>query len=185
MDTNYSPQHPYENELEKLAEFADLCRGVERLEYADHPSEDILRAYVANRLLDGPGAGRVGASFRDEQAFEQFARGRVARWTRPDVSMHILTCARCQQSVSRLRASRWQLLSSARHPTEERSWRRRLALGALASAAVAAIVAALWLWPPSTPGPACWIEEQCWQQVIRESSSKGSILMSYRQPGRF
>lgn len=184
MNTEYS-----ENELnrENLAEFADLFKGLERIAYKNHPSEEILRAYIANRLLDGPGAGRVGATFRDEHAFQQFVQGQVSRWTRSDVSMHILTCALCQQSVARLRASRWQFLRSARqHPKEEGSWRRRLALGALASAAAAAVIIALWLWPLHTPGPACWIEEQCWQQIVRESPTKGSVLVVYRfSPGRF
>lgn len=184
MNTEY-----FENELnqENLAEFADLLRGLERIQYQNHPSEEILRAYIAHRLPESPGAGRVGTTFREEQAFEQFLHGRLFHWTRSDVSMHVLTCTICQHHVERLRASRWQLLSSARqqHPQQEWSWRRRFALGALASAAAVAVIIALWLWPPSTPGPACWIEEQCWQQVIRESSSKGSVLMSYRQPGRF
>jgi len=184
MNTEYS-----ENELnrENLAEFADLLAGLERIAYENHPSEETLRAYIAHRLPEGPGAGRVGATFRDERVFQRFVQGQLTRWTRSDVSMHVLTCGVCQRRVAQLRASRWQLLSSARQqqPKEEWSWRRRLALGALASAAVAAVVLTLWLWPPSTPSPACWIEEQCWQQVIRESSSKGSILMAYRQPGRF
>ncbi len=171
MNTEYS-----QNELnhENLAEFADLVRGLERMEYHDHPSEEILRAYIAHRLPEGPGA------FRDEQAFQGFARGRLSSWTRSDVSMHVLTCAVCQQSVLRLRAGRWRLFSSARqHPREDRSWRRRLALGALASAAAAAVIFALWL------TPTCWIEEQCWQQEVMKSSSKGSILIVYRQAGRF
>lgn len=179
----------WETELnqENLEEFADLLTGLERIEYQNHPSEEILRAYIAHRLPESPGAGRVGASFRDEQAFEQFLHGRPSRWTRSDVSMHVLTCMTCQQHVEQLRARRWQLLGSARQqqPKEEWSWRRRFALGALAGAAAAAVLIALWLWPSSTSNPVCWIEEQCWQQVIRESSSKGSILMSYRQPGRF
>ncbi len=177
MNTEYS-----QNELnqENLAEFADLLMGLEHIEYQNHPSEEILRAYIAHRLPEGPGA------FGDEQAFQGFARGRLLSWTRSDVSMHVLTCAVCQQSVLRLRASRWQLLSSARqHSREDRSWRRRLALGALASAAVAAVVLVLWLWSPTITNPTCWIEEQCWQQVIKESPSKGSILIVYRQPGRF
>jgi hypothetical protein len=182
MNTEYS-----ENELnqENLAEFADLLTGVARIEYENHPSEEILRAYVAHRLLDGPGAGRVGATFRDERAFEQFARGRVSRWTRSDVSMHILTCALCQQHVEHLRASRWSLLRSARlSPKEEQSWYRRIALGTLASAAIVvivAIVAVLWLWPPTT---SCWIEEPCWQQVVQGSPPTGSVLVIY-QTGRF
>ena len=183
MNTEYS-----ENELtrENLAEFADLLTGLERIGYKNHPSEEILRAYIAHRLPEAPEAGRVAATFRDAQAFQKFLSGRVSRWTRSDVSMHVLTCTICQQHVEQLRASRWQLLSSARQrQLTEWSWRRRFALGALASAAAAAVLIALWLWPPSTPNPTCWIEEQCWQQVIRESSSKGSILMAYRQPGRF
>ncbi|MFN4217877.1 MAG: hypothetical protein ACK4HB_01105 [Candidatus Bipolaricaulia bacterium] len=171
MNTEYS-----ENELnrENLAEFADLLRDLERIEYQNHPSEETLRAYIAHRLPEGPGAGRVGTTFRDEQAFGQFLHGRLSRWTRSDVSMHILTCTICQKQVERLRASRWQLLSSARQQPlkEEWSWRRRFALGTLAGAAAAAVIIALWLWPPSPPGP--W-----------ESASKGSILMVYRQPGRF
>jgi hypothetical protein len=170
MNTNYS-----ENE-ERLAEFADLVMGLERMEYESHPSDEILRAYVAQRLPEG----RIGETFRSEHAFG--LHGPVSRWTRSDVSMHVLTCVICQRHVERLRASRWQLLSSARqqHPKEEWSWRRRLALGALASAAVAAVVFALWLWPSSTPSPACWIEEQCWQQVVRDSPTKGSVLVIYR-----
>nr|BAL57417.1 hypothetical protein HGMM_F50D11C26 [uncultured Acetothermia bacterium]BAL59799.1 hypothetical protein HGMM_OP4C435 [Candidatus Acetothermum autotrophicum] len=183
MSTEYS-----ESELnhENLAEFADLAKGLE-MGYENHPSEEILRAYVANRLLDGPGAGRVSATFRNERAFEQFLQGRLARWTRADVSMHILTCARCQQSVWRLRTSRWHLLASAReHSREEQRWYWRFAFGALAGAAVAAIAVALWLWPSSPPHSACWIEEQCWQQVVRDSPTKGSILTVYRAtPGRF
>ncbi|MCX8103215.1 MAG: hypothetical protein N3E42_02060 [Candidatus Bipolaricaulota bacterium] len=181
MNTEYS-----ENEFENLAEFSDLLRGFEPREYEGHPSEEVLRAYVANRLLDGPGAGRVGPTFRDAQAFEKFLRGRVSRWTRSDVSMHILTCVLCQQSVARLRASRWSLLASARqHPQEDQRWYRRLALGALASAAVAAIVAALWLWPSSTP-PSCSIEQECWKEVVHNSPTKGSVLMIYQAtPGRF
>ncbi|MCL6642802.1 MAG: hypothetical protein K6T71_05720 [Candidatus Bipolaricaulota bacterium] len=170
MNTNYS-----ENE-ERLAEFADLVMGLESIEYESHPSDEILRAYVAQRLPEG----RIG----ETHAFG--LHGRVSRWTRSDVSMHVLTCTICQQHVARLRASRWQLLSSARQqPKEEWSWHRRFALGALASAAAAAVIIALWLWPPSPPGPACWIEDQCWQQVVRESPAKGSIMMSYYQSRRF
>lgn len=184
MDTKYS--RPPEDELdrEQLAEFAELFKGLRYLEYADHPSEQILRAYVANRLLDGPGAGRVGETFRDAQAFERFLRGRIPHWTRSDVAMHVLTCARCQQRVIQLRASRWQLLSLAR-PERGQRW-RRFALGAVASAAAAAIIAALWLWPSSPPSPGCWIKDPCWQEIIQNSSSKGSIMVVYHvSPGRF
>ncbi len=187
MDASYSPQQLPDPDHEQLAEFAGLFGGLKQLEYSDHPSDEILRAYVANSLLDGPGAGRVGATFRDERAFQRFAQGRLAHWTRSDVAMHVLTCVGCQHRVAQLRASRWQLLSSARQqqPTEEWSWRRRLALGALASAVTAAIITALWLWPASPPTSPCWIEEQCWQQVIRDSPTKGSILVIYRTtPGR-
>ncbi len=185
MDTNYSPLPEDELNREELAEFAELFAGLKRLEYSDHPSEEILRAYVANRLLDSPWAGRVGATFRDEQAFEKFLQGRVPRWTRSDVSMHILTCTLCQQSVAHLRARRWSLLSSARQqPREEQGWRRRFALGALAVAA--AIIATIWLWPSSPPSSACWIEEQCWQEIVQNNSPKGCIMVVYRtSPGRF
>lgn len=189
MDTNYSPQQLPEDELnkEELAEFAELFAGLKRLEYSDHPSEEILRAYVANRLLDSPGAGRVGATFRDEQAFQKFLSGRVLRWTRSDVAMHVLTCARCQERVAHLRARRWQLLSSARqYPSEEQTWWRRFALGALGAAVAAAIIAAIWLWPSSPPSSTCWIEEPCWPQIVRDSPTKGSIMVVYRaSPGRF
>lgn len=187
MDTNYSPLPQDELNREELAEFAELFEGLKRLEYSDHPSEEILRAYVANRLLDSPGAGRVGATFRDEQAFQKFLSGRVPRWTRSDVAMHVLTCARCQERVAYLRARRWSLLSSARqHPREEQSWWRRFAWGAVGAAAAAAIIAALWLWPASPPSSVCWIEEQCWQEIVQSSSTKGSIMVVYRtSPGRF
>lgn len=189
MDTKYSPHPPYEDELdtEKLAEFAELFAGLRGLEYPDHPSEEVLRAYVANRLLDSPGAGRVGATFRDEQAFQKFLSGRVPRWTRSDVAMHVLTCARCQERVAYLRARRWSLLSSARqHPREEQSWWRRFAWGAVGAAAAAAILAALWLWSASPPSPTCWIEQPCWTQVVQDSPMKGSIMVVYRvSPGRF
>jgi hypothetical protein len=168
MNTEYS-----ENELnrENLAEFADLLAGLEPLEYEHHPSEEILRAYIAHRLPEG--AGRVGTSFRDEQAFEQFVRGNLS--TRSDVSMHVLTCTLCQRHVERLRASRWQWLDLARQrPREEPSWPRRLALGALASAAAAAIIAVIWLWPASPPTPPY------------NSPTIGSVMMVYRpSPGRF
>lgn len=189
MDTNYSPQQPLENELnrEQLAEFAELFAGLKRLEYSDHPSEEILRAYVANRLLDSPRAGRVEATFRDEQAFKKFLRGRISRWTRSDVAMHVLTCSLCQKQVAHLRARRWQLLSSARRqPREEQNWWHRFAWGALGAAVAAAIIAAIWLWPASQPSSVCWIEEQCWQEIVQSSSTKGSIMVVYRaSPGRF
>lgn len=179
MDDNYS-----ENDLQKetLADFTGLFADLDKtLQYKDHPDQDILRAYIANRLLDDPRAGRVGMTFRDEQAFEAFLRGRLVRWTRSDVSMHILTCQACQQHVMRLRESRWQLLASARtQQPRERGWRQRFAIGAVAAAAAAAIVAALWLWPSS-----CSIEETCWQQVIEDSPTKGSVMAVYRTPGRF
>lgn len=180
MDDNYSA---HDLQKETLADFTGLFAGLDKvLQYKDHPDQDILRAYIANRLLDGPRAGRVGTTFRDEQAFKAFLQGRLVRWTRSDVSMHVLTCQACQQHVARLRESRWQLLTSAQtqHPREQWSWRQRLALGALAGAAAAAIVAALWLWPSS-----CSIEDRCWQQVIKDSSMKGSIMMVYGPPGRF
>ena len=183
MNTEYS-----ENELiqENLAEFADLLTGLGRIGYQNHPSEEILRAYIAHRLPEDPEAGRVASTFRDAQAFQRFLSGRVLRWTRSDVSMHVLTCLVCQQRVERLRASRWRFFSLSRQQQpKEWSWRRRVALGALVSAAAAAVFIAIWLWPASTPTPTCRIEEQCWQNVIRESSSKGSILLLYRQPGRF
>ncbi len=189
MDTKYSPQQPPEDELdrEQLAEFAKLFAGLGSIEYADHPSEEILRAYVANRLLDSPGAGRVGATFRDAQAFERFLRGHVPRWTRSDVAMHVLTCAHCQERVAYLRARRWSLLSSARQqPREEQSWWRRFAWGAVGAAAAAVIIAALWFWPSSSPSPTCWIEQPCWTQVVRDSPMKGSIMVVYRaSPERF
>lgn len=173
MNTEYS-----ENELnrENLAEFADLLRDLERMKYHNHPSEEILRAYIAHRLLESPGAGRVGATFRDEQAFQKFLSGRVPRWTRSDVSMHVLTCAPCQERVAYLRARRWGLLSSTRQqPREEQTWWRRFAWGSVGVAAVAAIIAALWLWPPPSP-----IEEP------PEGSMIGGIMMVYRtSPGRF
>lgn len=188
MDTKYSPHQLPEDELhqEKLSEFAELLADLRQLEYHDHPSEDILRAYVANRLLDDPQAGRVGATFRDEQAFEKFLRGRIPRWTRSDVAMHVLTCSVCQQYVMRLRASRWHLLGFAHQRSkEERNWLRRFALGALASAATAAIIAALWLWPASPP-TTCWIEDPCWQTEVIRSPMKGSLIMVYHTSrGRF
>jgi hypothetical protein len=187
MDTNYSPQQLPDLDHEQLAEFAELFAGLRQLEYSDHPSDEVLRAYVANRLLDGPGAGRVGATFRDERAFQRFVQGQLTRWTRSDVSMHVLTCGVCQRRVAQLRASHWQWLGLARpRPREEPSWPRRLALGALASAAAAAIIAALWLWPASPPTSPCWIEDPCWQQVVQSSSLKGDIMVVYRaSPGRF
>lgn len=188
MDTKYSPQPPYEDELdtEKLAEFAELFAGLRGLEYSDHPSEEVLRAYVANRLLDSPGAGRVGATFRDERAFENFLRGHIARWTRSEVSMHILTCTRCQERVAYLRARRWQLLSSVhQQPREEQRLWRRFALGALGAVVAVAILAAFWFWPASTPS-VCRIEEPCWQEVVQNSPLKGSIIIVYRAPaGKF
>ncbi len=180
MDDNYS-EHDLQKET--LADFAGLFAGLDKiLQYKDHPDQDILRAYIANRLLDDPRAGRVGTTFRDEQAFEAFLRGRLVRWTRSDVAMHVLTCQVCQQHVMRLRESRWRFLDLARTqlPREQRSWRQRFALGALAGAAATAIVAALWLWPSP-----CSIEDTCWQQVIKDSPTKGSVMAVYRTPGRF
>ncbi len=173
MDTNYPPQQP-EPDHEQLAEFAELFAGLKQLEYSNHPSDEVLRAYIDNRLLDGSGAGRVGATFRDERAFQRFVQGQLTRWTRSDVSMHVLTCVVCQHRVAQLRASRWQWLGLARQrPREEPSWPRRLALGALASAAAAAIIAAIWLWPVGPPTPPY------------DSPTIGSIMMVYRGSGRF
>jgi hypothetical protein len=109
--------------MSSLQSFAELFAGLRQLEYSDHPSDEVLRAYVANRLLDGPGAGRVGATFRDERAFQRFVQGQLTRWTRSDVSMHVLTCGVCQRRVAQLRASHWQWLGLARpRPREEPSW---------------------------------------------------------------
>ncbi|MCS7198283.1 MAG: hypothetical protein NZ930_06360 [Candidatus Bipolaricaulota bacterium] len=188
MDAKYSPQQPHQDELdrEQLAEFAGLFEGLRRIEYPAHPSEAILRAYIANRLADSPEAGRVGATFRDARAFQGFLQGRVPYWTRSDVAIHVLTCTRCQERVAYLRARRWQLLGSARQvsTTGTRSWWRRFAWGALGAAVAAVILAALWLWPSSPLSPACWIEERCWSEIIQESPTKGSVMVVYRR-GRF
>jgi hypothetical protein len=181
MDDNYS-EHDLQKET--LADLAGLFADSDKIfQYKDHPDQGILRAYVTNRLLDGPRAGRVGMTFRDEQAFQAFLRGRLLRWTRPDVSMHILTCQICQQQVARLRESRWQLLASARRTQEprERSWRQRFAIGALGGAAVAAVVATLWL----LPGTSCQnIEDDCWRPIVQKEMDRG-VMALYKPPGRF
>ncbi len=172
MDDNYS-----ENDLQKetLADFTGLFADLDKtLQYKDHPDQDILRAYIANRLLDAPRAGRVGMTFREEQAFEAFLQGRLVRWTRSDVAMHVLTCQVCQQQVMHLRESRWRFLALARTqpPREQRSWRQRFAIGAMAGAAVVAVIFALWLWPP-VPSP-----------IDLQQAIDGGVMVVYRAPGR-
>lgn len=70
--------------------------------YSSHPSEGVLRDYIAGRLERSRGFDVVGLQ-----------SGSLTKWHRAEVTAHLLTCRRCAQLVAELRrepASRRALL---------------------------------------------------------------------------
>lgn len=68
-------------------------KPLESLPYSSHPSDAILRDYSH---------GRLGQSSSFDVAGLQ--AGNLARWHRAEVTAHLLTCRRCAQIVTQMRA---------------------------------------------------------------------------------
>lgn len=79
--------------------------------YSSHPSEGVLRDYIAGRLQRSGGFDVVGLQ-----------SGSLTRWHRAEITAHLLTCQRCAQLVTELRQEPSRLrtflqqLSPAREP---------------------------------------------------------------------
>lgn len=93
--------------------FAELFVRPPELDYAYHPSDQVLRAYLRGELPDG---WRFGEDF--------LARLRQADlngdWGLSEVSLHLLTCNRCCERIARFRAEELAELHRAQ------GWRARL-----------------------------------------------------------
>lgn len=155
--TDKRPDFPKDGfEAERLAEFANLFAGLaeasSQIRYSEHPDHEALRAYVTNQLPEDPMAGRAGPAFRNEQDFRAFLSGRPARWTRQFVSMHIVTCRKCERRVQQLRESQERVFTWIRKPAAD-LWRRSWPVAIKAAATLAAIAALLWLVSIESPPP--------------------------------
>jgi len=87
--------------------FAELFVKPERIEYSHHPSERVLRAYLAGELGDG--------WHFDREFLPQFRRADLnGDWGLSEVSLHLLTCNLCCERVARLRAEELAALERER-----------------------------------------------------------------------
>jgi len=144
--------------------------GQSRQEYPNHPSEEILRAYLSKGLPRG--------IRRSQEVMAGLARGQLEDWHQAEVGLHVKTCPRCAQLVAQWRMEAAEekpsllkrlllLFSSAREPVlrpagalrtrgaslespKERPWGRRLAWAASLAAtfAIGLGVGSLWLTGP-------------------------------------
>jgi hypothetical protein len=73
---------------ELLADLEDV-----RVKHKFHPPLSVLKRYVNGRLKD-----------EWTKDFERFVRGDLDDWKLSEVSLHVLTCKRCEVIVERLRA---------------------------------------------------------------------------------
>lgn len=84
------------SERDQLKEIIQAPLG--EIAYSSHPSEGILRDYIAGRLESKQGFDVVG-----------LRSGNLTQWHRAEVTTHLLTCRRCAQRVTELRSEPSQL----------------------------------------------------------------------------
>jgi hypothetical protein len=102
--------------------FAELFVKPERMEYSHHPSDRVLRAYLA---------GKLG----DEWHFDQEFLPKLRRadlngdWGLSEVSLHLLTCNLCCERVAKMRAEELEALERERGPIARLLGRVRRWLG--------------------------------------------------------
>jgi hypothetical protein len=72
-------------------------RGVGKAHYQSHPSHRVLRDYIQGTLEDG-------WRFADKQVMKDFGSGELGDWNLSEVSLHVITCPRCQAKVAQMRA---------------------------------------------------------------------------------
>ena len=90
--------HQQEPDRSKLSGiFRELfAKEIEPIQYANHPTDEVLRAYLTRRLPKG---------WRDpQQHLDSIRHGNVMEsWQRNEVTAHLVTCKRCQMHIEEIR----------------------------------------------------------------------------------
>ncbi|MCX8103059.1 MAG: hypothetical protein N3E42_01245 [Candidatus Bipolaricaulota bacterium] len=80
------------SEQDQLQEIIGAPIG--EIAYSSHPSEGVLREYIAGRLQRSGSFDAVG-----------LRSGSLSTWHRAEITAHLLTCGRCAQRVAQMRAA--------------------------------------------------------------------------------